>query len=103
MQDLLEDLCVGVITVDQTGLVVGANRNAAEIVSSHSRELIGVSVSRALPEPLSEAVLSMDKLGAGCASGRFELDRRSLQYRITPLLAEGKQRGIAVALWEETS
>ena len=98
-QGLLENIGVGVLTVDEAGLIVGANERANEIISSGKSELIGIPAEAALPTALFELACAPGITAA--ASGRIKLDGKELQCRANPLGADGKSRGSVIALWEE--
>jgi CheY-like chemotaxis protein len=102
-QALLEAVGVGVFTVDRTGLVVTANRRANAILSSESLDLIGISAQVALPKVLCELVHVAEDAHGGDCTGRFSLDGRKLQCRVSPLDPADGRRGSIVALWEEVA
>ncbi|MCG8404091.1 MAG: response regulator [Phycisphaerales bacterium] len=98
-QNLLEHIGVGVLSVDLSGLIVGANRCAVEIVSSDSG-LIGIPAKVALPKALCR--LSTEKTAPDNGlSERLELNGRTFQCRVNPLVIDNNHRGNIVALWEE--
>ncbi len=100
-QGLLENIGVGVLTVDEAGLIVGANERANEIISLGRSELIGMPAKVALPKVLYELVCAPGVTDKGDASGRIQLDGKELQCRINPLGADRKSMGSVIALWEE--
>jgi CheY-like chemotaxis protein len=102
-QTLLEAMGVGVLAIDQTGLVVGANRRASDIISSGKAELIGIPIERALPHALRDFVRTAGRPEGDADSRRMELEGRKLQCRLAPVVAEGTYRGNVVALWEEVA
>lgn len=100
-QDLLETIGVGVITVDLSGLVVGANRQANEIISSGRSELIGIPAEITFPESLYALVCAGHTEEDRATSGRVRIEGKELQYRLSPLVADGSRRGNVIALWED--
>lgn len=100
-QDLLETIGVGVLTIDQAGLVVGANRRANDIISSGRSELIGILAEVAFPKALFELACTAGVLEGSATSGHVEIEGQELQCRVSPLVDEGDHRGSVIALWEE--
>jgi len=100
-QELLESIDVGVLTVDETGLIVGANRRAVHIVHAGRPGLIGMPAHVVLPVILYETMFS-DELSAHVRTeGRLTFDGNVLQWRIRSLGDNGNRRGKVMALWEE--
>jgi PAS domain-containing protein len=97
-QDLLDAIEAGMVIVDETGLVVSANRKALEILRSRRDELIGIPARETLPEELREAA-SIDTESSG--SGRIHLAGHWLQWRACPAVRGESRRGRIVTLWEE--
>lgn len=100
-QGLLENIGVGVLTVDEAGLIVGANERANEIISSGRSELIGMPAEVALPKVLYQLACTPGITDDGAVSGRIQLDGKKLQCRVNPLGTDGNSRGSVIALWEE--
>lgn len=99
-QDSLENVGLGVLAVDASGLVVWANRRANEIISAGKSELIGIPTEIALPRALYDVVCSARRF-EGVAVDCVVHDGKSLQCRVTPLVVSGGCRGSVIALWEE--
>lgn len=99
-QGLLENIGVGVLVIDEGGLIVGANERANEIISSGKSELIGIPAEVALPKVLCELVCTSGIPRAGTASGRFQLDNKELQFRANKLGVGEDRSGSVIALWE---
>lgn len=100
-QELLETVDVGVLTIDGDGLIVGANLRVTELLLKGPAEFMGVTAQTVLPDALYEALSSRTASNAEGASGRFEHDGRTLQWRARPFEASGDAQAIAVAIWEE--
>lgn len=59
--NILDALPVGVIGIDEDGLIVQANRMAVEILSDNAPSLLGLSAGDVLPEEVSEILKTLDK------------------------------------------
>jgi response regulator RpfG family c-di-GMP phosphodiesterase len=97
-QETLEMIDAGVVTIDVTGLVVTANREAVRLLAGRSGHCAGESAQRVLPETLWQAV-SAEHLTA--SSGRVEIGGRRVQWRAGIIEAAGERRGVSLVLWEE--
>jgi len=96
-QELLETIDAGVLAVDADGLIVGANRRAAELISKKHTEFIGVIAEAALPAALHSVLVSGDAI----TTGRFTHDGRALQWRVRALEADGSCQATVITIWED--
>ena len=101
-QVLLEEIGVGVVLLDASGLIIAANRHANEIVSAETPELVGLPADMALP-PLIGELTRRAADAAGNAAARFDLEGRRLQCRVSMVEADEDRRGSVIALWEDVS
>lgn len=101
-QDILETIGVGVLTIDSSGLIVGANWHAYEIIASGKTELMGIPAQAALPKILYDCACAAAAGNEG-ASGQLEHQGRRLQFRASPLKADDVCRGGVLAIWEEVA
>lgn len=99
-QGLLENICVGVLTIDQLGLVVGANRFACEALSAHDGGLIGMPARTVLPNQLSALALNETAVDANDAMCQIDLNGDTFQCRVNKWETQAGHQGIAVVLWE---
>ncbi|MCH8343998.1 MAG: response regulator [Planctomycetes bacterium] len=102
-QELLEAIDVGVLTADENGLIVGANRRAKEIVRPPSGELVGIAACNALSDELHEALIAQGTPSDRDTSGRLELEGKPIQWRRRQLGDGGASRGSVFTLWEEVA
>jgi len=105
IQDLQEAIAVGVITFDQSGLIVGANRLASEMVTPEAG-LFGVPAREALPNAMYQAFFPECEAGrrpicrSDATAGRLEYAGRSLQWRLQCVGDESNLRGRVATIWE---
>ena len=102
-QALLEDVGVGIFTVDPAGLILGANRLASEIISPDHSALIGLTARTTLPDSLNALIVLMESVDNSVLTTKIDLDGRKIQCRINPVVAKGDRRGCVVAMWEEVA
>lgn len=99
-QELVEELPVGVLMIDVTGMVVGSNAEAARLLSEGGGYFFGRPAASILPDELKDVVgTQRDKPAAGA----YTHDDRRLQWRIKFLQAGGRFRGCVVILWEDVT
>ena len=102
-QELLEALHAGMITVDENGLVVAANRKACAILHLSEREFIGLSAREVLPGDLYEVFCGSSSRGRAGASGQLEVAGRRVEWCLGPVGEVQDYRGTIVTLWEGVS
>ena len=100
-QELLEAIDVGVLTADENGLIVGADRRAKEIVCPPSGALIGIAACNALSDEMFGALFAKGTRTNLNTSGRLELEGTPIQWRGRRLGDAGACRGSVFTLWEE--
>ena len=100
-QELLETIDVAVLTIDDTGLVVGANRAMRGICADGHVEVVGVPVQTALPERLYRQVFKSNADGLQNGDGCIEFDDHVYQWRLRVLHDGNTCRGNILTLWEE--
>ncbi len=100
-QDLHDSIAVGVLTFDDTGLIVGVNQLAGEMIAS-DLELFGMPARDALPDPVYEAFFGGGD-SRNAAAGRLEFSGKSLQWRLRQVGTSESVRGKVATLWETVS
>jgi len=100
VQDLLDGICVGVLTVDPEGLIIFANAWIRRLFAEEESELMGVSAGRALPASLFDPIESAIETGETVAGG-LEYRGHRLRYRMNALEGDDDRRGSALVVWEE--
>lgn len=100
-QELLNVMEAGVITVDETGLVVNANSRACQLMDPSRGEIVGESVGVALPAPLFQAIFGQPRQDQPASSGRLECGGRSLQWRARRVSDTMGDRGTVISIWED--
>ena len=103
MQRLHEIIDVGVLTVDQGGLIVSANRRANEMMANGRGELMGTQANQTLPRQVYDAFFSSVRANRSNDAGELELGGISMQWRAQALLEGGEHLGSVFTLWEEVS
>jgi len=101
-QELVEARDVGVLVIDETGLIVSANRRAAKLLARPQAALLGVSATGALPPAMRAALVEWTR-GTGVPAGHLVQGERRLQWRAQSLDAAGLSSATAVAIWEEVA
>ncbi len=100
IQDLHDAIAVGVITFDDSELIVSANRLANRLLTP-STELFGMPAREGLPGEAYAAFFPGDTNGKQSRSGRLERNGRKLQWRLRTLQESGALRGGVATIWEE--
>jgi FixJ family two-component response regulator len=101
-QELLECMGAGVLALDDSDLIVGANHCANRMIATGSAELIGLPAQLALPPAMCDMIgqaRTSDTHGVACD---FELNDRHLQCRMNPFEVQGVRRGSVITIWENT-
>lgn len=96
-QALFEWIDAAVVTVDEDGMVVGANANLLRLLRA---DAIGLAAQDALPEAM-HAALQDDPDYPGGSAGRIDLDGRRLQWRARTFTHGPAARGRVITLWEQ--
>ena len=96
-QALFEWIDAAVVTVDEDGMVVGANANLLRLLRA---DAIGLAAQDALPEAM-HAALQDDPDYPGGSGGRIDLDGRRLQWRARTFTHGPAARGRVITLWEQ--
>jgi CheY-like chemotaxis protein len=99
IQDLQDAIAVGVITFDDTGLIVAANRQAGQMLAC-GRELLGMPAGEVLPDEVYQALFPARNDGEEGTSGRLDFGGRKMQWRLEPVRHEGALRGKVATIWE---
>ncbi len=100
IQDLHDTIAVGVITFDESGLVVAANQLAGRMLAGGA-ELFGMTAQDVLPEEVYQAFFPE---GAGAeeeAAGRLDHGERKLQWRLQPVRVDDSPRAKVATIWED--
>ncbi|MGD8452563.1 MAG: response regulator [Phycisphaerae bacterium] len=102
-QELLDFADVGILAMDESGLMVGANRRARESFATTAGCVLGLSAAEVLPPELHAAVCGPASTGSPARAGELRLGDRVLQWRARPVRARasrGSGRGMIVTIWE---
>ncbi len=100
IQDLHDAIAVGVITFDESELIVAANRLGSQMLSTGA-ELFGMLAREVLPDEVYQAFFPEGIDGKDARSGRLEYGGRKLQWRIQPAGSNDSQRGKVTTIWED--
>ena len=98
-QDLLEAIDVGIVAVDPTGLIVGANRQAHRLMQVEEAVMLGMPVRNVLPPDLHDVL----QCSPGVSHGHLHFGGKQLQWRVSILASDCASRGLVLSLWEEVS
>jgi response regulator RpfG family c-di-GMP phosphodiesterase len=101
VQELLDLIDAGVITLDPRELIVGANQRAVELLASEAGGLIGLSAGEALPPQLYAALFEQPARGQAGQPGQLEHEGRILHWRARRIGGTDNPRGTVVTLWED--
>jgi DNA-binding response OmpR family regulator len=99
-QMLLETLRVGVVAIDENGLVVAANRRGIEMTAA-APEFVGNLADIALRPEVYALIERTGPVAGENSHGRLNLDGRSCQWDIAPLQDGEQSMGSVVSIWEE--
>ena len=102
-QELLETIDAGVLTLDEDGLIVGANREARELICPSNCELIGIGARTALSSDMFESLFPEGTQCSGNASGQVLIDEHAVQWRARPIRDDERLRGQILTLWREVA
>ncbi len=97
--NILDALPVGVIGIDEDGLIVQANRMAVEILSGNTPNLLGLSAGDVLPEEVSEIVKLLGKDERVVMN--INMQGREFRFRGRKMKASEGQEGIVFVLIPE--
>jgi DNA-binding response OmpR family regulator len=109
-QELLESLDLGVIGVDDSGMIVWTNKRAAEFLGYEEGVLLGALARDVVPAPIHSALSRIEIMNNASVSGDaaratycgiWIYGDRQLQYRVSPVRSAGENRGRVAAIWEE--
>ncbi len=99
IQDLHDAIAVGVITFDESELIVSANRLASRMLAPEA-ELFGMPASEVLPADIYEAFFPGEAQREKASSGRLSFQDRKLQWRLRQVEADNAVRGKVATIWE---
>mgnify|MGYP000319757420 CR=1 FL=1 len=101
VQELLDSVDAGIVTIDTGGLVIGANCRAQELLGVGS--LVGLSADEALPQELWSALCAQRPSRNQVRCGRLRVGQRMLEWRAR-CVEKGDQtscnRGMVLTIWE---
>jgi DNA-binding response OmpR family regulator len=100
-QNVLDSAEVGVVTIDDMGLIVNMNRFASNLLRSCAAGLIGISAKSSLPRELYAAITDAPLSRPSHASGCLKLSGRSIQWRVSALSSPQRRLGHVLLLWED--
>ncbi|MFQ5591551.1 MAG: response regulator [Phycisphaerae bacterium] len=100
IQELQDAIAAGVITFDDSELIVGANRLAGEMLSSEVG-LCGMPAGEVLPPALYQALFPADGARDEAASGRLQFSGCNLQWRLRTVHDGTRSRGLVATIWQE--
>ncbi len=100
IQDLHDAIAVGVITFDESELIVAANRLASQMLSTGA-ELFGMLAGEVLPDEVYQAFFPERTDGEEETSGRLDCGGRKMQWRLQPVRHENSPRGKVATIWED--
>jgi len=103
VQELLDAVSAGVVTIDETGLVVGANQRAHELIGADFAGLLGLPAEQALPAGLWAALRPTLADRQPVAAGELHFGQRRLQWRaraVETACGGPRARGAVVTIWE---
>ncbi|MCC7389369.1 MAG: response regulator [Phycisphaerales bacterium] len=102
--NILETVDVGIVTIDDGGMIVGANGRAFELLHSDSPDIvIGSDARRTLPAEVVVAAARDGHAGNLKAVHRLTIDGRTYQWRSQPFSGSAPCRGVVIAFWEEAA
>ncbi len=99
IQDLHECIAVGVITFDESELIVAANTLAGQMLAGGA-ELFGMPAGDVLPECVYTTVFPEGSSDGDAICGHLEYGGRSMQWRRHPVSGGNGIRGIVATIWE---
>jgi FixJ family two-component response regulator len=102
IQDLHDAIAVGVITFDESELIVAANRLGSQMLSAGA-ELFGMPASEVLPDEVYQAFFPESSPSEPRAEARGSLEHggRKLQWRLEPVGGDDNARGRVATIWED--
>ncbi len=100
IQDLHDAIAVGVITFDESELIVAANRLAAQMLATEV-ELFGMPAGEVLSGELYQAFFADGTDNEEGTSGRLDRCGRQLQWRLQPVRVDNNPRGKVATIWED--
>jgi len=100
-QNVLDAIDAKVLIVDDDGLVVGVYGRAAGLLRNQEGGITGMPVEAVLPPQLCEALRNVDPAEPRKASGVLEINGQRAQWRVSPVVGDGLQRGRVVTIWQE--
>lgn len=98
-QELLEDIDVGLLVVDPSGLIVMANRKVWDILQLGEGPLVGLPAPQVLPCYLNEVLSRTGSSDGVNPSGRLEVKGRKVEWRLRVVGGDGNHRGTIITLW----
>ncbi len=102
--NILETVDVGIITIDDDGMIVGANGRAFELLHSDSPDIVvGSDARRTLPPEVVVAATDDGTDGSFKAVRRLTIDGRTYQWRSQPFSGSAPCRGVVIAFWKEAA
>ena len=102
-QELFEAIDVGVVTIDETDLVVSANQEARRMLCPPGGGCTGLSARIVLPDDLYEQLAGAPLTDAASSTGRLTIRGRTHEWRVRPFVAGNNHRGKVLTLWEVVS
>ncbi len=100
IQDLHDAIAVGVITFDESELIVAANRLAGQMLATGA-ELFGMPAGEVLPDEVYQVFFPEGANGEEETSGRLDHGGRKLQWRLQPVRVDDSPRGKVATIWED--
>ncbi len=102
VQELLDSLDAGIVTIDGSGLVIGANTRAQELLGDGGC-LVGLSADQALPPELWGALRDRPPASQQVRAGQLHKGARRLDWRarcVEKSHGASRDRGIVLTIWE---
>ena len=99
-QSLLETLRVGVVAIDENGLIAAANSMPLRLAAT-APEFVGNLADTALRPEIYGLIESAGPAAQASRSGRLNLQGRSCQWHVDPLRDGDVSVGSVVTIWEE--
>lgn len=101
-QELLECMGAGVLALDNSDLIVGANHCANRVIAKGSAELIGLPAELALPPAICEMIEQARQTNTEHVSCDLDFNDSHIQCRMNPFKVQGVRRGNVITIWEDT-